>query len=154
VATVNAYIGAAPEDVFAVLADGWYYSGWVAGTSHVRAVEADWPSVGSRLFHASGVWPATVRDETVVEEVTPGERLVMTARVGPMGQARVEIALAPKGSGTEVTMTETPVSGPGQWFHNPLSDGVLMRRNVESLARLAAIAERRIAPNLGTTHQR
>jgi uncharacterized protein YndB with AHSA1/START domain len=143
VATVNAHIDATPEEVFAALSDGWYYSCWVVGTSHVRAVEAAWPSAGSRLFHASGVWPATLRDETVVEEVAPGGRLVMTARGRPMGEARVEIVLAPKGGGTEITMTETPISGPGQWFHNPVSEALLTRRNVESLARLAALAERR-----------
>jgi uncharacterized protein YndB with AHSA1/START domain len=154
VAKVNAHIDAAPGEVFAVLANGWYYSGWVVGTSHIRAVEADWPSPGSRLFHASGVWPAPLRDETEVEEVTPGERLVVMARGRPMGEARVEIVLSPMDGGTDVTMTETPVSGPGQWFHNPLSETVLMRRNVESLARLAAIAERRTAPQTDATHTR
>jgi len=146
VATVRAHIDVTPQEVFAVLSDGWLYSGWVVGTSHVRAVEPSWPAPGSRLFHASGVWPATLRDETVVEEVTPRERLVMTAKGRPMGEARVEIVLAPQGNGTEVTMTETPVSGPGEWMHNPISGVLFARRNVESLARLAAIAERRTTP--------
>jgi len=46
-----------------------------------------------------------------------------------------------------VTMTETPISGPGKWLHNPVTDGLLGRRNTESLARLAAIAERRTEPS-------
>jgi uncharacterized protein YndB with AHSA1/START domain len=148
-ATVTGYIDASPGDVFAVLADGWYYSGWVVGTSHMRAVEARWPAAGSRLFHASGVWPAALRDETEVEEVVPGERLVLIAKGGPLGQARVGITLAPEGDGTRVTMDETPVSGPGRWISSPVTDVLLRRRNVESLARLAALAERRSAPHEG-----
>ncbi len=145
-ATVKAHIDAAPASVFAVLAEGWHYSEWVVGTSHVRAVEASWPAVGSRLFHASGVWPMALRDETVVEELLPGERLVMTARVRPMGEARVEMILKAQGDGTAVTMIESPVSGPGRWIDNPVNDAILARRNVESLARLAAIVERRTEP--------
>ena len=70
-AIVQRYIGASPDDVFAILANGWYYSGWVVGTSHMRAVENDWPSAGSRLFHVSGIWPAALRDETEVLEMAP-----------------------------------------------------------------------------------
>ncbi len=65
-ATVTGRIDARPDQVWDVLADGWPYSNWVVGSSHMRAVEAAWPAAGSRLFHASGVWPATLRDETPV----------------------------------------------------------------------------------------
>jgi uncharacterized protein YndB with AHSA1/START domain len=145
-AIVERHIKASPEEVFAVLANGWYYSGWVVGTSHMRAVEPEWPAVGSRLFHASGVWPAALRDETQVEDVSPSERLVMTARGRPLGEARVELTLTADGTGTLVRMNETPTSGPGRWIHNPLNERMLVRRNIESLARLAAIAEGRSHP--------
>jgi uncharacterized protein YndB with AHSA1/START domain len=146
-ATVTAHIKAPPEAIFAVLADGWSYSGWVVGTSHMRAVEDAWPSVGSRLFHASGVWPAVLADETSVEAITRDERLVMTARGRPLGEARIEVSLAPDGAGTTVTLAETPIRGPGHWLHHRVSDSVLRRRNEESLARLAALSERRTAPS-------
>jgi uncharacterized protein YndB with AHSA1/START domain len=146
-ATVTAHIDAPPEAVFAVLADGWSYSGWVVGTSHMQAVEETWPSVGSRLFHASGVWPVILADETSVEAVEPDERLVMTARGRPFGEARIEVTLAAEGAGTTVTLEEIPVSGPGHWLHNRVADAVLHRRNEESLARLAALSERRTAPS-------
>ena len=146
-ATVTAHIKAPPEAIFAVLADGWSYSGWVVGTSHMRAVEDTWPSVGSRLFHASGVWPAVLADETSVEAVTRDERLVMTARGRPFGEARIEVSLSADGDGTSVTLAETPISGPGHWLHNRVSDSVLHRRNEESLARLAAMSERRTTPS-------
>jgi hypothetical protein len=35
VATVSCHIDAEPDAVFAVLAEGWFYSNWVVGTSHV-----------------------------------------------------------------------------------------------------------------------
>jgi uncharacterized protein YndB with AHSA1/START domain len=146
VATVETYIEGTPSEVYSVLSNGWYYSGWVVGTSHMQAVEEAWPAAGSRLFHASGVWPAVVADETIVDEVVPNERLVMTARGRPFGEARVEIALALEGDGTRVTLTETPIQGPASWMHNRIADLILRRRNVESLARLASISERRTAP--------
>jgi hypothetical protein len=145
-AIVSTYVEATPQAVFGVLSNGWYYSGWVVGTSHMQAVESAWPAAGSRLFHASGIWPTVLTDETRVDEVVTNERLLMTARGRPFGEARVEVSLAPAGTGTRVTLSEEPVSGPGHWLHNRLTDALLHRRNVESLARLAAISEQRTAP--------
>ena len=145
-AVVERNIAASPQDVFAVLANGWYYSGWVVGTSHMRAVEASWPAAGSRLFHASGIWPAALRDETQVEKISWPNLLVMIARGRPFGQARVELTLTSSDGGTLARLSETPISGPGRWIHNPINEQLLIRRNIESLARLAAIAEQRTHP--------
>ena len=146
-ATVAAHIDASPEAVFAVLADGWHYSNWVVGTSHVRAVQTHWPAVGAKLFHASGIWPAVTRDESTVDDVDAPRLLVLTAKGRPFGEARVTIELvAAPGGGTDVSLDEVPVAGPGKWVHNPLTEMVLSRRNTESLARLAALAQRRTAP--------
>lgn len=141
--TVSAQIAASPEQVFAVLADGWLYSDWVVGTSHVRAVEGHWPEPGSRLHHATGAWPLVFRDETKVESSEPGRRLLLTARGRPLGEATVDISLRPHDGGTTVALTETPCAGPVAWLHNPVTEVVLRRRNVETLARLAALVERR-----------
>jgi uncharacterized protein YndB with AHSA1/START domain len=146
-AVVKRRIDAPADRVFAVLADGWVYSGWVVGASHMRAVGADWPAVGSRLFHASGTWPATVNDQTAVEAVEQDRRLVLLARGGFMGAARIEMTLRPDpGGGTVVVMDERPVDGPGRWAHNPALDRVLAWRNRESLSRLAVLAERPSTP--------
>ena len=145
-ATATLTIKAPPAAVFAVLADGWLYSTWVVGTSHMRAVQNDWPAVGARLFHASGIWPLVTRDETIVEAVRPDRRLVLVAKGRPFGEARVVIDLEPDGEGTRVTMAETPIAGPGKWVHNPLTEALLLRRNQETLARLAAVSERLTAP--------
>jgi len=149
VATVTATIRATPAAVHAVLADGWAYAGWVVGASHVRAVQGDWPAVGSRLYHASGTWPLLMKDDTEVEQVDPGRRLVLLAHGGRLGHARVSISLAPDGPGgghTRVTMVEDPVAGPGKWFHNPIADAVLTRRNTEALTRLTRLVERPTSP--------
>ncbi len=149
VATVSATIRAAPAAVHAVLADGWAYAGWVVGASHVRAVEGDWPAVGSRLFHASGTSPLLMADDTVVEQVDRGRRLVLLAHGGSLGDARIELSLVPDGptgGRTRVAMVETPVAGPGKWFHNPIADAVLTRRNTEALTRLGCLVEHPTTP--------
>ena len=149
VAAVTATINGTPDEVFAVLADGWAYAGWVVGASHVRAVEAEWPARGSKLHHASGMWPMTMEDETEVQLVEPGRRLVLLARGGGLGEARVDLTLVPDGpdaTATRVTMAERPVSGPGRWVHNRVADAVLARRNTEALTRLRCLVERPTAP--------
>ena len=142
---VSRVIAASPQQVFAVLADGWAYSNWVTGTSHMRAVEAAWPAVGSRIHHAAGVWPAAARDETAVEAASEG-RLELTARSRPFGEARVIIELTAEGASTRVDMSENPTAGPAKRLHNPATEALLNRRNVASLARLVAIVERRTEP--------
>ena len=144
--TVTHTIQATPTEVFAVLSDGWLYSNWVVGTSHMRAVQNDWPHPGAKLFHASGVWPLVTRDETVVLTSQPPALLVLQAKGGPLGQARIELRLTAEGSACRVEMDETPTHGPGHWVHNPLTAAGIHRRNVEALNRLATLAERRTAP--------
>ena len=145
-ATVTRRIEASPEAVNGVLADGWRYSNWVVGTSHMRAVEQEWPAAGARLHHCSGIWPLVTRDETVVEESIPDRRLVLLAKGGVLGSARVVLELEPDGDGTIVSLSETAVAGFGKWIYNPVVDLVMARRNVETLARLAALSERHTKP--------
>lgn len=146
VAVVTRHMHATRHAVFAVLADGWRYSNWVVGTSHMRAVEDAWPAAGSKLFHASGAWPVVARDETEVRAVEVDQRLELIARGRPMGVAEIVIDLADEDSGCRVTLHEKPVAGPGRWLHNPATEALLTRRNVEALERLAAMAEHRTAP--------
>lgn len=145
-AKTSMFIEALPRDVFAVLADGWTYSNWVVGTSHIRAVDETWPAVGSRLHHAVGAWPMLTRDETRVESVRPDSEIALLASGSRMGTARVTISLEPKDGGCEVTMDETPISGPVKWGHNPLQDAFLHRRNRETLQRLRATVRRFTEP--------
>ncbi len=136
-----------PEQAFAVLRDGWLYGLWVVGASHIRAVDDEWPSVGSSIHHAFGAWPLMIRDRTEVLECSPPHRLVLQARAWPAGQARIELTLEEvRAGGCRVSIDEYPVTGIGAALHNPAFEALIARRNVESLARFAALAERRGAP--------
>ena len=145
--TVTHIIQATPDEVFEVLADGWLYSGWVVGTSHMRAVQTNWPAIGSKLFHASGIWPLVTRDETVVLDSQPPTLLVLQAKGGPLGQARIELRLSTQGPACRVEIDEEPTHGPGKWLHNPITAAGIHRRNVEALSRLATLVEHRTAPS-------
>ncbi|HEY3464122.1 MAG TPA: SRPBCC family protein [Amycolatopsis sp.] len=138
---VSRVIDAPPDAVFAVLADGWLYAGWVVGSSHIRDVEADWPAVGARIHHSVGPWPLHIQDETVVTAVEPGLSLSLEARGWPIGAAAVALTLVPHGDGkTLVRMTEHIVGGPGKVLPAALQSLLIKPRNTESLARLADLA--------------
>lgn len=139
--TASIHIDAPPARVFDVLSDGWSYSNWVVGTSHIRAVETEWPAVGSKLYHATGPWPLVTRDTTEVTGVEPDRSLELTARGAPLGVATIAIALEPDGDGCRVTLDEHPISALARRLHNPMADAVLTRRNQESLLRLRATVE-------------
>lgn len=145
-ATTSQQINASCHRVFEVLADGWSYTNWVVGTSHMMAVEPNWPQAGSRLYHATGVWPLTVRDHTVVEEVEADRLLALTARGRPLGEASIRLELEGDDDECVVTMHEVPAPGSARWMHTRPVDELLRMRNVESLRRLAGLAERRTSP--------
>ena len=142
-ATVSRLVHAGPDDVWAVLADGWLYPSWVVGASRLRAVEGGWPQTGASIHHSVGLWPALIDDRTEVLESEPERRLRLRARGWPLGEALVDITLEPRDGGTLVTIAETPSAGPGLVVDNPVNHWVLAKRNVESLYRLASIAEAR-----------
>jgi hypothetical protein len=88
-----------------------------------------------------------VRDVTTVEQAHPDRQLVLLAKGGLLGAARITIDINPDGSGSTLTLTETPVSGPGKWVNNPLTEAITHRRNTETLTRLTALVERRTQPD-------
>ncbi|MBB5851323.1 SRPBCC family protein [Amycolatopsis umgeniensis] len=135
---VSKLVEVPPDAVFAVLADGWQYAGWVVGSSHIRDVDEDWPAVGSRIHHSVGPWPFHIQDVTVVKAVEPGSFLKLEARGWPLGAAEVGLTLAPHGEGrTRILMTERVVRGPGKVLPEPVQALVAKPRNNEALARLA-----------------
>lgn len=143
---VSRHVAAPPDRIFDIIADGWTYAAWVVGTAHIRAVDPHWPASGSRMQHAVGPWPLIIRDSSSVREHTPGRRLLMRVRIWPVGEGDVEFVVDPEagGVGSTVTMTETVVSGPWRLL-GPVTDALLHARNVATLDRLAALAERRSA---------
>lgn len=135
---MTAVIAAPPDRVWAILADGWTYSGWVVGASHVRAVDPEWPAKGARIHHTVGPWPLVLNDATEVVDVDPGRMLELDARLWPVGAARVRLELTPtEAGGTSVLMSEQVVRGPARFLPRPLQTVLLVPRNRESLSRLA-----------------
>lgn len=134
---------ASPDAVWRILADGWLYPLFVVGASRMREVDATWPEVGARLHHSVGAWPVLVDDTTEVLAVRPDESLRLRARAWPGGEAEVTIRLVPEGGGTRLVIEEDAVRGPGLLVPRPVRHLQLRWRNVETLRRLALLAERR-----------
>jgi Polyketide cyclase / dehydrase and lipid transport len=145
VARVEHLINAAPEQIFAVLADGWTYSDWVVGTAHIRDVDPDWPAPGTQLHHKAGPWPFSVRDTTVSLDCHPPHLLLVAPKLWPLGAARVTFELVALGpTTTRVAMTEEFAEGPLHLVRTVLENVALRWRNKESLRRLGDLATRRV----------
>lgn len=130
-----------PEDLFAVLEDGWHYGMWVVGAARIRDVDESWPEPGSRIHHSVGAWPLLLSDETQVERVDAPHLLALKVNAWPTGEARVVMTVRALDDGrTEVVMEEEPISGPATLVPRPLRDFVLHHRNVEALRRLSYLA--------------
>lgn len=141
-------IQASTHRVFAELADGWAYTGWVVGAVHIRDVDADWPAPGCKIHHKVGCWPLSVADETESLECEPDRRLMLQARGWPLGEATVEILLEEQGENrTLVTLREAPTAGPASQLDNPAVRWLLKVRNAETLRRLRDRAEHRPDPH-------
>jgi hypothetical protein len=146
VSTNARVMSTSPAQVWAVLADGWLYPLWVVGASRMREVDDTWPHPGARLHHSVGTWPLLLDDITEVVESRPGSLLELKAHAWPAGRADVRIQLRPQGSDTEVVIEENATKGPAALLPNVLESPLLKWRNVESLRRLAFLAERRHQP--------
>lgn len=140
--TVKRDTAATREQVWNVIADGWTYSQWVVGNSRMRAVDPEWPKVGSSIRHSIGIWPLLLDDLTVVEDCEPRERIVLMAKGRPLGKARITLRLFDIARGCRIEMVEVPVGGPMGWVPNRLALAAAFPRNRECTWRLAALAER------------
>jgi uncharacterized protein YndB with AHSA1/START domain len=130
-----------PDDVWAVLADGWRYADWVVGAKRVRDVDDGWPSPGTRFHHEVGVGPLTIKDSTEALDSDPPAQLVLEARAFPAGKARVTLTLSSRDGGSEVRMEEVPTGGPAVTLDSWPLRRLTMLRNVESLKRLRRIVD-------------
>jgi hypothetical protein len=138
---VQRRLNCSPEQVFAVLHDGWLYPLWVVGASRMRDVDEAWPAPGTKLHHSFGVWPLLIDDTTKVLELESGRRLVLEARGWPVGQARVEITVEATGGGSLVSIAEDVSDGPARLVPQPVRVAGIDVRNRETLRRLAYLAE-------------
>ena len=135
---------ASPEQVFAVLTDPEAYVDWVVGAKAIRAVDEDWPAVGSAFHHSLGAGPATLDDSTTVTELEAPWRLVLCGRAGPLATMAIVLEVHRAGEETEVTIVERAAAGAPSWLIGPaawLMDVLIHLRNVESLRRLRQLSE-------------
>jgi uncharacterized protein YndB with AHSA1/START domain len=137
-AGVSRRIPATPAQVFDVLSDGWSYASWVVGNAHVRAVDPDWPTPGSRIQHSVGAWPLLVRDVTTVRDMVPNRLLELDFRLGWLGGGTVRVDLRPDGlRHTVVKLSEWFERGPAvPLLPSVVRELLLWPRNAQSLARL------------------
>ena len=138
--TVSQLFNAPAAAVWRVIADGWLYSGWVVGTSRIRAVDDDWPAVGARLHHSVGAWPLVISDSTRVTAVDPGRSLEVVARGWPMGEAKVVLTVEDRGDQSLVTIAEDAIRGPGKRVPKFVRSPAISVRNRETLRRLELMA--------------
>jgi uncharacterized protein YndB with AHSA1/START domain len=136
------FIDVPPERVFEVLSDAACYPHWVVGAKAFRGSDPDFPAIGTRFHHAVGVGPVTINDHTEVVDANPPYRLELIAHARPLGNAKVTMLLEPRADGTYVTMLEDGADLLSKLIFNPVTHVATHARNVESLRRLKAIAER------------
>lgn len=138
------HVDAPPEAVFDVLDNGWCYAEWVVGAGRIRDVDADWPAVGSNVHHQVGsrIPGIGLADCTSVVERDRPRRIVLQARALPFGVALVVMEMEPEGSGTRVTMTETPIRPTPVRLARRVLDPLVHLRNKEGLRRFKSLAER------------
>jgi uncharacterized protein YndB with AHSA1/START domain len=143
-------VHAPPSQVWDVLADGWLYPLWVVGASRMREVDDRWPATGAKLHHSVGAWPLLIDDNTEVVDSNPSHLLALRGRGWPLGEVDVVIRLRAVGSDTEVVIEEDAAAGPGLLLPKPLRGLFLGWRNIETLRRLAYLAERRTSATTDT----
>ena len=141
-ARTHTWIDAVPARVFDVLADPQCYDDWVVGAKDIRDADAGFPAPGTRFHHTVGVGPLRRSDHTEVLDSNPPYRLELKAKVRPLGTAIVILLLEPQGRGTRLTLIEDAGDVLTRLFFNPLTHLTVHHRNVESLRRLKALAER------------
>jgi uncharacterized protein YndB with AHSA1/START domain len=139
----EAFLEASPEDVWAVLSDPFAYPGWVVGSKETVDADPGWPRPGAAFRVKVGVGPLSWVDRTVCEALEPGRRIELHAGGGGIAGAKVEITLDPNGSGTRVTMVETPAGASAPLRAIPPLHWLIRARNVESLRRLKRLVAAR-----------
>ncbi|HXH89388.1 MAG TPA: SRPBCC domain-containing protein [Gaiellaceae bacterium] len=135
-------IAASPDRVFEVLADARCYAEWVVGNQEVTGADPGFPAVGASFYPRVGFRPVVVDGKTTVLESERPHRLVLHARALPVADAIVALELEASGAGTVVTMREDPVGPAPLRLAQRIGEPLLHRRNVESVRRLKALAER------------
>lgn len=138
-------IDAAPADVYDVICDPTTYPDWLVGAQHIHHVSEDWPSVGSRFMHQIGVGPLSTPGTSTVRELED-QHLRLSAGMGPLGEAVVDLFVHRNGDGCRVTLIERPRGGLIRLtdiLTGPVVREVIRRRNDHSLDALEDVVRSR-----------
>ena len=130
---------ATPQEIFDVLLDARQYPNWVVGAKEMRAVDAEWPAVGSAFHHEVGAGDAVVQDKSVILDLDAPRRIELRTYVRPVGVARVVIEATPAANGTRVSIFEEPEQGTRMHKIARLVDPMIHVRNILSLRRLEGV---------------
>jgi len=141
VARNEAFISAAPQEVYELLSDPATYADWVVGAQRIRDYDKSWPRPGAALYHSVGAGPLVLSDQTDVLDSEPPVMLKLRAKARPLPSADITFHLQPEGDGTRLTMIESPTTAALSLLAGPIGHGVLMLRNRETPRRLTEIAE-------------
>jgi hypothetical protein len=83
----------------------------VVGARVIRRFDSRWPDAGTVVHHTIGVRPLVIRDTTAVTRCEPGRRLVLEARLRPLGRFEVDFALRDHEQGSLLEVRERVISG-------------------------------------------
>jgi hypothetical protein len=144
VATNSTVVDVKTERAFQLLEDPRSLRVLVVGARKIRRFDPAWPDTGTALQHSVGVPPFVLRDRTVVTECIPVRRLVLEARIRPVGTFLATFEFEPHPSGCTLAVEEHAVGGlcalPGI---NQVADRLIGLRNAELCRRFRRLAERR-----------
>lgn len=112
VAVRNVLVDATPEQMWAVLADGWSYDQWVVGTTDIRRVDPGFPAEGTSLDYTVGRSPLRMKDRTTVRIAEPLRRLELEANARLVGTARIARTRAEPLGGRQYPLTRWRAAKP------------------------------------------
>jgi hypothetical protein len=134
------WVDVAPQEAFAIVAEGGSYRHWVVGATDIEGVDPDWPAPGSTFRHQQARGPLTVHDTSTVLVCEPPHRLLLEVRARPWFVGEVDIRFVPERGGTRIEVHERATGGVAGVVPQPLLDPLLRARNTESIRRLGAMA--------------
>lgn len=137
-------VNADQETVFGVLLDPHAYSDWVVGAYKVRDVDADWPAEGSSFHHQLARSSGGAKDKTTIIDIERPRQITLKAYARPLGAVEVKIRVEQVDSASLVVIDESPAKDSKLRQIKRLLDVFIYLRNIDSLRRLARIAEDRI----------
>lgn len=139
-ATNTVEVLAPPEVVYETLMDPYAYPEWVVGTRGVRKADPSWPDVGSSFHHTVLV---AGRDRSEMLHREENRRVILKVFARPLAVGIVELVLEPVGSGTRVTIFETPAPETKLRLVRRLLDPAIWLRNAEGMRRFRKVVEKR-----------